>query len=119
MNKFKKVIIFLVLLAVLALAVFLIFNGLVRDCLDALSGDMSDNAKAVASLSAQSQKNGSEGDLRPQELSSGEEEEQMSLFTQIPDPKYDSIIARIRGLDLMDTTPSQALAILEELKRYL
>ena len=41
--------------------------------------------------------------------------EQLSLFAQVPDP----ISERIRGLDLMNTTPSQALQILEELKEYL
>ena len=46
-------------------------------------------------------------------------EEQLSLFAQVPDPKYDSVIRRIRELDLMETTPSQALRILEELKEYL
>ena len=42
-------------------------------------------------------------------------EEQLSLFAQLPDPVSD----RIRNLDLMDTTPSQALKILEELQEHL
>ena len=40
---------------------------------------------------------------------------QLSLFEAIPDP----IAERLRNLDLMETTPSQALKILEELKEYL
>ncbi|MBQ3404589.1 MAG: hypothetical protein IJG63_04115, partial [Oscillospiraceae bacterium] len=40
MTRFKKILIFIILAAVLALAVFLIFNGLVRDCLDSLSGNI-------------------------------------------------------------------------------
>ena len=40
---------------------------------------------------------------------------ELSLFAQVPDP----ISERIRSLDLMNTTPSQALQILEELKEYL
>lgn len=89
--------------------------------LDALSGDMKDNAVAVASLSAAEAENGSEGNSGPSGTSESApaSEEQLSLFSQIPDPKYDSIIQRIRTLDLMDTTPSQALRILEELKEYL
>ncbi len=44
-----------------------------------------------------------------------EQEVQMSLFSAIPDP----IIMKLKSLDLMDTTPSQALKILEELKEQL
>ncbi len=44
-----------------------------------------------------------------------EEEMQMSMFAAIPDP----VTQRLRELDLMETTPSQALRILEELKEYL
>lgn len=43
------------------------------------------------------------------------QEVQLSLFESIPDP----IITKLRSLDLMDTTPSQALKILEELKEQL
>lgn len=43
------------------------------------------------------------------------QEVQLSLFQSIPDP----IIIKLRSLDLMDTTPSQALKILEELKEQL
>jgi DNA mismatch repair protein MutS len=56
---------------------------------------------------------------RPSEaLSAPESEEterQMSLFDFAPDP----VISRLREVDLMNTTPSQALALLEELKEYL
>nr|MCR4712061.1 DNA mismatch repair protein MutS [Clostridia bacterium] len=41
------------------------------------------------------------------------EEEQLSLF--MPGPGYD-LIARLKKLDLMEVTPSQAIGILEELK---
>ena len=44
-----------------------------------------------------------------------DEQEQLSLFAQIPDP----VTERLRNLDLMDTTPSQALKILEDIKKYL
>ncbi len=94
--------------------------------LAALSGDMKENTLAVASVSAIEAENGSEGDFEPSQSARSSsspaesaQEEQLSLFTQVPDPKYDSIIQRIRTLDLMDTTPSQALRILEELKEYL
>lgn len=43
------------------------------------------------------------------------EEVQLSMFASIPDP----VTQRLRDLDLMDTTPSEALRILEELKKYL
>lgn len=43
------------------------------------------------------------------------QEVQLSLFESIPDP----IITKLKSLDLMDTTPSQALKILEELKEQL
>ncbi len=46
---------------------------------------------------------------------SQQQEVQLSLFQSIPDP----IIMKLRSLDLMDTTPSQALKILEELKEQL
>ncbi|MBQ9016432.1 MAG: DNA mismatch repair protein MutS [Firmicutes bacterium] len=80
--------------------------------LEALSGDMRDNVSAVASESADTAKIVSERIPAPSEAF---EEEQLSLFAQVPDP----ISERIRGLDLMNTTPSQALQILEELKEYL
>ena len=40
---------------------------------------------------------------------------QMSFFDLTPDP----IIQRLRELDLMEVTPSEAIKILEELKRKL
>ena len=40
---------------------------------------------------------------------------QMSLFDVTPDP----IISRLRELDLMNITPSEAIRILEELKRKI
>ncbi|MDO4394194.1 MAG: DNA mismatch repair protein MutS [Bacillota bacterium] len=43
------------------------------------------------------------------------EEYQMSLFDFAPNP----VVKRLQETDLMNTTPSQALAILEELKEYL
>ena len=80
--------------------------------LEALSGDMRDNVSAVASESREPVQIASEAKY---ESSPASEEEQLSLFAQVPDP----ISERIRGLDLMNTTPSQALQILEELKEYL
>lgn len=44
-----------------------------------------------------------------------QEEIQLSLFETIPDP----VTEKLKNLDLMDTTPSEALKILEELKEYL
>ncbi|MFR4798676.1 MAG: hypothetical protein ACLT9U_07540 [Lentihominibacter sp.] len=43
------------------------------------------------------------------------EETQISFFTSIPDP----VIEKIKALDLMNTTPSEALKVLEELKGYI
>ena len=80
--------------------------------LAALSGDMRDNVSAVASESGEGTQIVSEAKYEP---AAAAEEEQLSLFAQVPDP----ISERIRGLDLMNTTPSQALQILEELKEYL
>ena len=91
-----------------------------RAHLEALSGDMRDNTSAVAAGS------GLEGGMAAEPVFAASqaasepapqapEEEQLSLFAQVPDPISD----RIRGLDLMNTTPSQALKILEELKEYL
>lgn len=42
-------------------------------------------------------------------------QEQLCMFKQIPDP----VTERLRSLDLMNTTPSEALKILEDLKKYL
>ena len=46
---------------------------------------------------------------------SEETERQMSFFDFAPNP----VISKLRDVDLMNTTPSKALAILEELKEYL
>ncbi len=46
---------------------------------------------------------------------SSEGEKQMSFFDIIPDP----ITEKLRNMDLMDTTPSEALRILEEFKKYV
>lgn len=43
------------------------------------------------------------------------EEHQLSFFELAPDP----LVTKLRNLNLMDTTPSQALRILEELKELL
>ena len=43
------------------------------------------------------------------------EEEQMSFFLSQPDPLKD----KIKSLNLMEVTPSQAIGILEELKEYI
>ena len=53
--------------------------------------------------------------LAHEESAGREEEVQLSMFASIPDP----VTQRLRDLDLMDTTPSEALRILEELKKYL
>lgn len=50
-----------------------------------------------------------------QEKTKAAEDVQMSLFDLTPDP----IIQRLRELDLMNVTPSEAIKILEELKRKL
>ncbi len=42
-------------------------------------------------------------------------EVQLSLFASLPDP----MVSRLKSLDLMNTTPSEALKILEELKKQL
>ena len=82
--------------------------------LEALSGDMRDNTSAVAQGSGMEVEIPAEPYFEPSETSD-DTEEQLSLFAQVPDP----ISERIRSLDLMNTTPSQALQILEELKEYL
>ena len=104
--------------------------------LDALSGDMRENTMTIASVTEETVTQLSERDSAPSEGScedgsaavSAEKadnrpdpgaEEQLSLFTQLPDPKYESVIRRIRSLNLMETTPSEALRVLEELKQYL
>ena len=46
---------------------------------------------------------------------SADEEHQLSFFELAPDP----LVTKLRNLNLMDTTPSQALRILEELKELL
>ena len=50
--------------------------------------------------------------LQPAELREGE---QLSLFSLAPDP----VTEKLRNIDLMETTPSQAFKILEELKGIL
>ena len=49
---------------------------------------------------------------QPAELREGE---QLSLFSLAPDP----VTEKLRNIDLMETTPSQAFKILEELKGIL
>ena len=44
-----------------------------------------------------------------------QEEAQLSFFDAVPNP----VLQKLRSLDLMDTTPSQALRILEELQELL
>lgn len=44
-----------------------------------------------------------------------QEEMQLSFFDAVPDP----VLTRLRNVDLMNTTPSQALQLLEELKEKL
>ncbi len=43
------------------------------------------------------------------------EETQLSFLGSIPDP----VTEKLRNLDLMNTTPSEALRILEELKEHI
>ena len=80
--------------------------------LDALSDDMRDNKEALMD----DPRNAFNGEESAGEAA-GEPAagEQLSLFAQVPDP----VSERIRSLDLMNTTPSQALSILEELKEHL
>ncbi len=83
--------------------------------LQALSGDMRDNKDVLAEDSLNE-----ENTLTPKNRAlvadaAPQAEQQLSFFEQVPDP----ITQRIRDLDLMETTPSQALQILEELKRSL
>ena len=48
-------------------------------------------------------------------VKSAQQEMQLSFFDAVPSP----VLQRLRSLDLMDTTPSQALKILEELQELL
>ncbi|MDO5491509.1 MAG: DNA mismatch repair protein MutS, partial [Bacillota bacterium] len=72
--------------------------------LDTLNDDMKDNKAALLDEGGE-----------PAETKADSADEQLSLFAQVPDP----VSQRIRGLDLMNTTPSEALRILEELKEHL
>ena len=69
--------------------------------LDALSEDMKENREVLTERAAPS--------------NDSEPGEQLSLFAQVPDP----VSERIKSLDLMNTTPSEALKILEELQKHL
>ena len=69
--------------------------------LDALSEDMKENREVLTERAAPSKES--------------EPGEQLSLFAQVPDP----VSERIKSLDLMNTTPSEALKILEELQKHL
>ena len=50
-----------------------------------------------------------------EETKSPQQEMQLSFFDAVPNP----VLQKLRSLDLMDTTPSQALRILEELQELL
>ena len=78
-----------------------------QEHLEALSVDMRDNKDVLTEVSIEGEKT--------QETKHSASEEQLSLFAQVPDP----ITERIRSLDLMDTTPSEALKILEDLKSHI
>ena len=89
--------------------------------LEALSGDMRENTLTVAQTMENGQNDpreavrGSESHAAWADKAGNEEEAQLSLFAQVPDP----VTERIRSLDLMNTTPSEALKILEELKEHI
>lgn len=51
----------------------------------------------------------------PHESCDRQTEMQLSFFDTIPDP----MVKRLKELDLMNTTPSEALGVLEELKKYI
>lgn len=57
----------------------------------------------------------SESAAAPHVRKEPEEEEQLSFFSTAPNP----LVTAIRELDLMDTTPSQALRILEDIKKQI
>ena len=78
--------------------------------LEALSGEMRDNKEILTEVTTPAQ-----NPVRTENRASEAGEEQLSLFAQVPDP----VSERIRGLDLMNTTPSEALNILEELQKHL
>ena len=80
-----------------------------RRHLEALSGDVRENRDALAGSLPDS------GDKSEEPMADDYSGQQLSLFEQVPDP----VLQRLRSLDLMDTTPSEALKILEELKEHL
>lgn len=73
--------------------------------------------EAAASGSSEAAMNGGECEDMPTKGSRGpsDPEAQLSFFDAVPDP----VLQRLRALDLMDTTPSNALQILEELQALL
>ena len=62
--------------------------------LDSLGGDMAENAEVVKENTG---------------------ETQLTFFETMPDP----VKEKLQSLDLMNTTPSEALKILEDLKKHL
>jgi DNA mismatch repair protein MutS len=50
---------------------------------------------------------------KEEELAPGAKTEQISFFSFAPNP----VVERLKALDLMNITPSQAFGLLEELKR--
>lgn len=72
--------------------------------LDALNGDNADNIHAVTSVS--------ENNIAPEKH---QEEMQLSLFDGTPN----TVLQKLRETDLMNTTPSEALKLLEELKSII
>lgn len=61
------------------------------------------------------EKNRQDNKPEPSYIAEPREEEQLSLFSLAPDP----VTEKLRNIDLMETTPSQAFKILEELKGIL
>jgi hypothetical protein len=62
--------------------------------LDSLGGDMAENVEVVKENTS---------------------ETQLTFFETMPDP----VKEKLQALDLMETTPSQALKILEDLKKHI
>ena len=78
----------------------------------------SGEADALASAGSDASDVTDYDDLHPSGIDgakSAQQEMQLSFFDAVPSP----VLQRLRSLDLMDTTPSQALKILEELQELL
>ena len=78
-------------------------------------GELEERGDLIKLNEIEQKENRAEYRLPEKENLKAAEDVQMSLFDVTPDP----IIQRLRELDLMNVTPSEAIRILEELKRKL